>query len=426
MKKLTLLLILSGSVLAAHAQVPAYVPTSGLVGYWPLHNNLVDSSVNSYDGTGSLYTYTYDRMGRLSAACNFGSANSYVQMSGLPINTRNDYTLNFWMNLKIYKDYDVLLDLHPTDVCGDYPQLWEQNDSINLVRCNVASSAVSLGYKADYTNFWRMMTLVVKTDTTWVYRDGKLLRKVPFTWDVSSTVNMILGNAYNSSVAYATGANVILDDVGLWSRTLDACEIGDLYNAGVLAVEVQPTDQSGSESGSATFTVGVSRSRVGYQWQSNLGAGGVFLDLSNSGQYSGVYTPNMTISSLVPANDGQLFRCILKDSTSDCTVSSGEAALNVIPLSLGSVSVAADYLHQNIPNPSDGTTTIPYYVHSLQQQAMLVICDIAGRQLRTEAIYSNGKGAIQVQKGDFPAGMYYYTLFIDGRLIDTRKMLISF
>jgi hypothetical protein len=412
--------------LQAQAQVPVYVPTSSLLGYWPMHNNLTDSSANSYDGTGSTFTYTYDRRGALSAACNLPGGSSYVQMSGLPVNTRNDYTLNYWMNLKIYNEDDVLIDIHPADVCGNYMQLLESGDSINLARCDLASSAVSLGHKADYTNFWRMMTVVVKTDTTWVYRDGELLLKAPFSWDVSSTVNLVLANRYNAANAYDKGANVILDDVGLWSRVLTPCEIGDLYNSGLLVLATQPADQWGMEAGSASFSVSTTRSRAGYQWQSNLGAGGTFLDLSNSGQYSGVYSATLTVSGLVAANDGQLFRCILKDSTSDCSVTSDEAELSVSPLSLDGFSLtSSDYLHQNMPNPSDGNTTIPYYIHSGQQQAMLVICDITGKQMFSTVITDSGKGALQLQKGSLPAGMYYYTLFVGGQKVDTRKMLIT-
>jgi hypothetical protein len=33
------------------AQVPSYVPTNGLVGYWPFNGNANDASGNGYNGT---------------------------------------------------------------------------------------------------------------------------------------------------------------------------------------------------------------------------------------------------------------------------------------------------------------------------------------------------------------------------------------
>jgi len=39
MKKLVLTLLIGVTTLTAFSQVPSYVPTSGLVGYWPFNGN---------------------------------------------------------------------------------------------------------------------------------------------------------------------------------------------------------------------------------------------------------------------------------------------------------------------------------------------------------------------------------------------------
>jgi hypothetical protein len=43
------------------AQVPSYVPTNGLVGYWPFNGNANDASVNGNNGTVNGATLTTDR-----------------------------------------------------------------------------------------------------------------------------------------------------------------------------------------------------------------------------------------------------------------------------------------------------------------------------------------------------------------------------
>ena len=46
-----LFLLLFGAVsLVAHAQVPDYVPTEGLVAWYPFNGNANDESGNGYDG----------------------------------------------------------------------------------------------------------------------------------------------------------------------------------------------------------------------------------------------------------------------------------------------------------------------------------------------------------------------------------------
>ena len=40
--------------------VPSYLPTTGLVGWWPFNGNAIDESINTNDGTVSGATLTTD------------------------------------------------------------------------------------------------------------------------------------------------------------------------------------------------------------------------------------------------------------------------------------------------------------------------------------------------------------------------------
>ena len=53
------------------AQVPSYVPTDGLVGYWPFNGNANDESGNGNDGTVNGATLTADRFGMDNKSFNF-------------------------------------------------------------------------------------------------------------------------------------------------------------------------------------------------------------------------------------------------------------------------------------------------------------------------------------------------------------------
>jgi hypothetical protein len=50
MKRIILLASLAFSI-NAFAQVPSYVPTNGLQGWWPFSGNANDGSTNGYNGT---------------------------------------------------------------------------------------------------------------------------------------------------------------------------------------------------------------------------------------------------------------------------------------------------------------------------------------------------------------------------------------
>jgi hypothetical protein len=72
-KKILLLMAVAtlGFTAATMAQVPNYVPTNGLVGYWPFNGNANDESGNGNNGTVNGATLTTDRNGLLNSSYQF-------------------------------------------------------------------------------------------------------------------------------------------------------------------------------------------------------------------------------------------------------------------------------------------------------------------------------------------------------------------
>jgi hypothetical protein len=77
MKKLLLLLSVCIAAQSYAQNVPAYVPTNGLVAWWPFTGNAIDSSGNGINGIVNGATLTTDRFGNANKAYSFnGSSNS--------------------------------------------------------------------------------------------------------------------------------------------------------------------------------------------------------------------------------------------------------------------------------------------------------------------------------------------------------------
>jgi opacity protein-like surface antigen len=68
MKKTILFLVMAVALTTStlFAQVPSYVPTNGLVGYWPFNGNANDESGNGNNGTVNGASLTTDRFGYLN------------------------------------------------------------------------------------------------------------------------------------------------------------------------------------------------------------------------------------------------------------------------------------------------------------------------------------------------------------------------
>ena len=84
----------------AFSQVPNYVPTSGLVGYWPFNGNANDESGNGNNGTVNGATLTSDRFGNVNSAYDFNGTSDFIDVAdntALRLNS-TDFTISVWIN----------------------------------------------------------------------------------------------------------------------------------------------------------------------------------------------------------------------------------------------------------------------------------------------------------------------------------------
>lgn len=82
-------------------------------------------------------------------------------------------------------------------------------------------------------------------------------------------------------------------------------------------------------------------------------------------------------------------------------------------------------LSQNTPNPTNSTTTIECIIDIHFSEASIAVYDLNGLQLAEYPIYHNGKNTISIKTNEFKPGMYMYSLLVDGKLIDTKRMVIT-
>jgi len=79
-------------------------------------------------------------------------------------------------------------------------------------------------------------------------------------------------------------------------------------------------------------------------------------------------------------------------------------------------------LEQNTPNPFSGNTTIKFETTS--DNAEIQIFSLTGELLKVVA--ADGRtGQVNVQISDMPAGTYSYSLVANGKVIDTKKMVLT-
>jgi hypothetical protein len=82
-------------------------------------------------------------------------------------------------------------------------------------------------------------------------------------------------------------------------------------------------------------------------------------------------------------------------------------------------------LDQNVPNPFSKATTISYSLPQKCSSAKIIVIDESGGTIKTFNLSGTGKGTINFSSPFRVAASYQYSLLVDGKLIDTKQMILA-
>ncbi|MBL7923447.1 MAG: tail fiber domain-containing protein [Bacteroidia bacterium] len=100
-----------------------------------------------------------------------------------------------------------------------------------------------------------------------------------------------------------------------------------------------------------------------------------------------------------------------------------ESAASGVSTEKITVPVSSVVLGQNIPNPANEMTLISYALPETAQQAKLTVSDAEGKVLR-EIKLSQGKGQIQLDLQGLSQGQYFYSMYSNGSLLETKSFQV--
>ncbi len=409
MKKKNLLLTavatlgLTASTMAQN--VPNYVPTNGLVGWWPFNGNANDESGNGNNGTVNGATLTNDRFGNSNASIQF-LQNQYIEIQSLYQNNISGYTISAW-----FKKSPTNANTDGAIVSGSYPGQAPGGLRLNMGTINrfqwqiedfPGVNGILQNAPGDNNNYcdnnWH---LVVSTFTSpnglisasafKIYIDGSLVQTISCNanWPTIDTTafapvnngnrNTIIGNCGGNYFNFSNSFLGTLDDIGIWNRALTPQEITNLYNGCQLTVNTQPNSQTININNNTKFTVSSSDPSATYQWQTDLGIG--FQNLNSVGQYSGTTNDTLTVSNVTMSNNNQPFRCIV--SSGSCSDTSNIAVLTVNN-NVGINETNQGNLLSLFPNPAQSIINVK--TDSKLIGCVYSILDITGRIIQTGKI----------------------------------------
>ena len=242
---------LYNSSLPQTACLPANVPTSGLVGYWPFCGNANDDSGNGNNGTVNGATLTTDRFGNANSAYNFDGVDDFIQVpNSNSISITGDITMAAWVNTFGYnnQNYQTILSKRETYWTWEYAMGLSYHTNIVHDTKLIAARALGMGNgqqvwstNSYIPNSWEYWVATISNGQLKLYKNGVLDNTQPFTL-VPNNQNCPLLFGKNTLSDNSEQFLGKIDDIGIWSRALTQEEITNLYNVNQCITNITVTD----------------------------------------------------------------------------------------------------------------------------------------------------------------------------------------
>jgi hypothetical protein len=426
---------------ATMAQVPNYVPTNGLVGWWPFNGNANDESGNNNNGNNNGAILTSDRFNNSNCAFDFNNCN-YIDVGMSSVNFSNsNFTISLWFTRDSSQN-GYLISKRYSELFANFWQMRPNDFSINETTSNDSGF---VAYNSSLNQWYNYI----------VIRDGiELNLFVNGILQDSISTNTILNLSNNTTIKIGAVIAPIsglvgchygkIDDIGIWNRALNQQEITDLYTAANCSNNTSITPQSNSlaTGSTATYTATTSDPNPTYVWQSDFGQG--FQTLNNFGNYSGVNTATLNIANVQLSEHNQPIRVIT--TSGNCIDTSNVAVINILDTCLVTVydtllTTVTDTLIINaqitginppnnlntlkvFPNPASTHITIDYGNFNAMSGYTLTIVNSIGQTVFTTPI---NQQTSYIDLSTWTGNGIYFVQLIDpqNNTIENRKIVIQ-
>lgn len=435
MKKIILLVSLALSINAI-AQVPNYVPTNGLVGWWRFSGNANDESGNNLNLTLNQTTYSSDRFGDNNSALLLNGTNWGENQNNQNF-VAGSWSYSFWINANNFNSSPLFIQ-----TTFGYADVF----NLNYFAVIGTSSGIQTCFSSGLTTgSWDHIVTIYneQSNSLSIYKNGLLMNSST----TNGILNQIIGNIYVGKRPNNTGYfDGKIDDIGIWNRALTTQEIADLYNAinCYNNTAITPTANSLIIGSTATFSATTSDSNPSYVWQSDFGQG--FQTLNNFGNYNGTNTGTLNIANVQLPNHTQPIRVMT--TSGNCVDTSNVSIINILDTCITNVKVydtllttVTDTLLINaiitglnppnnlntikvFPNPASTHITIDYGNFNAMSGYTLAIVNSIGQTVFTTPI---NQQTSYIELSTWTGIGIYFVQLVDSQnnTIENRKILIQ-
>lgn len=398
------------------AQVPNYVDTTALKGWYPFNADAKDYSKYGNNGTATGVTSATDRFGSANAAYNFNGSSRIVLSKQAPLGALPGHSISVWINKNTANDGVIF-----TNYNGSYNSNGNNYDNIYFELTSKPKWFANFGNPSSNSysgscptamnpGSWNHIVFVRGYPTTAysyrLYLNGQLVNDGGVANSPDETAgaqfNCIGSRNTTGSTTQTPAFDGMIDDLGFWQRVLTACEILDLYYGTKNSlITNQPKDVSFAQGTTAQINV-TAQAGASFKWEQNSGSG--WTALNNTGQFTGTNTNTLSISNLnISINNNQQFRCNV--SLGNGGTASGDTCkitTNIVTLKVTNASGIKEIITENdfsiYPNPVNDLLII-----NSNKLESFTITNLMGQNVLTTQPTTSGK----IDVSNFKPGVYF-------------------
>ena len=254
------------------AQIPSYVPVSGLQCYYPFNGNGNDASVLNNHLTNNGAIPTADRFGNANSAYDFDGISSFLTRTNpsYTFNSTSIFTVSFWYKRVNTASLGIPI-MHATTASGNFVWIF-QLASLNMqFGTNKQGSAWIWAQSTTTTDVWTHIVMVYNAGQMTLYKDNVAVATGTFNHTAvsSATLPLLIGKGVGGNHFYGQ-----IDDIGIWNRVLSQCEINDLFAASTTLTGLSAgPDQYACNGSQVTLSA---TGAATYIWSPNIANGSTF------------------------------------------------------------------------------------------------------------------------------------------------------
>ena len=222
------------------AQLPGYVPASNLEGFYTYSGNILDNSGNGHNNANYNIVSTTDRFSSIMSALYFsGSGSEYLNYGDVDEFTPYQATFSFWINPEDYGSFSteqvkpiISKWAAPSDLLGSsYNIMMNGTDLCFILTDGATTDTLTASLSNIPLNQWSHVVITSNYGFIKFYINNVLITDTvsPISSINLSDSDFKVGGWHqdiNPSFSSFTGK---IDDIGIWDRELDACEVEALY-----------------------------------------------------------------------------------------------------------------------------------------------------------------------------------------------------